>query len=186
MQFFSSPSYMMNSRSGWQLVYNYNQSSVPERNYLCTSRDNRMKNLHKVILEQHGREVLWLFKDWERFQLRDCNYRNHRIFPLKCISNELVPVSLRLKTTIKRERARRIIRKGEKDLLQARVKSINGTLGDNAKQRELSRSKLAFLVSTSTMEKCQQFIDKVGELGFLKIKDGLINLIDYYLKSKEI
>ena len=66
-----------------------------------------MRNLHKIILEQHGREVLQLFKDWERFQLRDCNYRNHRIFTLKCISSELVPVSLRLKTTIKTERARK-------------------------------------------------------------------------------
>ena len=32
--------------SGWNLVYNYNQSSIPEKNYLCTTRDNRMRNLH--------------------------------------------------------------------------------------------------------------------------------------------
>ena len=126
-----------------------------------------MRNLLKIMLEQHLREVLQLFKDWERFQLRDCNYRNHRIFTLKCISNELVPISLRLKTTIKTEMARKIIRKAEKDL-QAWVKSINSILGDKTKQRELSRSKLMSLVSTSTMEKCQQFIDKVGEHRFLK------------------
>ena len=35
--------------SEWKLVYNYNQSSVPEKNHLCTSRDNRMRNLHKII-----------------------------------------------------------------------------------------------------------------------------------------
>ena len=34
--------------SGWNLVYNYNQSSVPEKNHLCTTRDNRMRNLHKI------------------------------------------------------------------------------------------------------------------------------------------
>ena len=54
------------------------------------------------------------------FKLRDCDYRNHRIFTLKCISNELVPVSLRLKTTIKTERARKIIRKAEKDLFSGK------------------------------------------------------------------
>ena len=146
-----------------------------------------MRNLHKIILEQHGREAMYLFKDWKRFQLRDCYYRNCRIFTLKCISNESVPVSLRLTTTIKTERARKIIRKAEKDLLQVRVKSINSILGDNAKQRELSRSKLVSLVSTSTIEKCQQFIDKVSGLRLFQIKkDRLINLIDYYLKSKEI
>ena len=62
------------------------------------------------------------------FQLRDCDYRNHRIFILKCISKELVLVSIRLKTTIKTENARKIIRKAENDLLQARVKSINSIL----------------------------------------------------------
>ena len=51
---------------------------------------------------------------------------------------------------------------------------------------DLSRSKLASIVSTSTMDKCQQFTDKVGELRFLKIKDRVINSIGYYLKSKEI
>ena len=114
-----------------------------------------MRNLHQIILEQHGREALWLFKDWGRFKLRDCNYRNHRIFTLKCISNELVPVSLRLKTTLKTEKARTIMRKAEKVLLQARVKSINSILGGNAKQTELSRSKLVSIVSTTIMDKCQ-------------------------------
>ena len=98
-----------------------------------------MRNLHQIILEQHGREALQLFKEWEQFKLRDCDYSNHRIFTLKCISNELVPVSLRLKTTLKTEEARKIIRKAEWDLLQTRVNSISSILGDNAKQIELSR-----------------------------------------------
>ena len=115
-------------------------------------------------------EVLQLFKDWERFQLRDCDYRTHRIFTLTCISKELVPVSIRLKTTIKTEKDRKIIRKAEKNLLQARVKSFNSILGDNAKQREFSRSQLVTIVSTSTIDKCQQFIDKVSQLRFLKSK----------------
>ena len=126
-----------------------------------------------------------LFKDWERFKLRDINCRNHRIFTLKCISNELVPVILRLKTTLKTEKARKITRKVEKDLLQARVKSINGILGDNTKQTELSRSKLASTVSTTIMDKCQQFIDKVSELRFLKIKERQVNKFNRLLLKKQ-
>ena len=94
---------------------------------------------------------------------------------LKCISNELVLVSLRLKTTLKTEKARKIIRKAEKDLLEARVKSINSILGDNAKQTELSRPKQASIVSATIMDECQQFIDKVSELRFLKIKQRQVN-----------
>ena len=123
------------------------------------------------------------------FQLRNCDYRNHRIITLKCISDELVPVSIRLKTTMKTERARptqsSTSKKAEKDLLQARVKSINSILGDNTKQRELSRSKLASLVSTSTMETCQHFIDKVGELRFLKIKERQVNKFNRLLLKKQ-
>ena len=36
-----------------------------------------------------------------KFKLRDCNFRNHRIFTLKCISNELVPVKSYIKNNFK-------------------------------------------------------------------------------------
>ena len=47
------------------------------------------------------------------------------------------------------------MRKVHRDL-QVRVKSINSLLGYNAKQREFSRSQLASILSTSTMNKCQE------------------------------
>ena len=81
-----------------------------------------MRNLHKIILEKYGIEALHLLRDWEMLQISDCNYRNHRIYTLRCISKGLIPVSIRLKTTIRREKTRKIIRK--RDLLQARVKSL--------------------------------------------------------------
>ena len=126
-----------------------------------------------------------LFKEWEKFKLRDCNYRNHRIFTLKCISNKLVPVSLRLKTTLKTEKARKIIRKAERDLLQARVKSINSIIGDNAKQIELNRSKLVSIVSATSMDTYQQFIDKVSELRFPKIKARQVNKFNRLMLKKQ-
>ena len=93
-----------------------------------------MRNLHKIILEDHRMEVLQLFRDWERLQLRDCDYKNHRIFTLRCIHKELVPVSIRLKTTLRMEKARKIIRTAEKQLAQARIKSINSMLDNSAKK----------------------------------------------------
>ena len=66
-----------------------------------------------------------------------------------------------------------------------RVKSFNSILGDNAKQIEQSRSKLASLVLTSTMDKCQQFIDKVGELKFLKIQERQVNKLNRLLPKKQ-
>ena len=81
-------------------------------------------------------EALHLLRDWEKLQMRDSNYRNHGIFTLRCISKGITPVSIRLKTTVRTEKARKMIRKAERDLLQARVKSINCMLYSNAKQRD--------------------------------------------------
>ena len=126
--------------------------------------------LHKIILEEYGMQALHLLRDWDKLQIRDCNYRNHRIFTLRCISKGLIPVSIMIKTTDRTEKARKIIRKAERDLLQARVKSINSLLGYNAKQRDLNRSKLASIICNTSMKKCQELIDRVSEFRLSKVK----------------
>ena len=80
----------------------------------------------------------------------------------------------------------KIIRKVERDLLQARVKSINSLLGYNAKQKDLCRSQLASILSTSTINKFKELIDKVSLDTSMLEKDKLTNLIGYYKKRKEI
>ena len=129
-----------------------------------------MKNLHKYISDQYGMEALYLIRDWKILWIRDSDYRNHWIFTLRYISKGITPVSIRLKTTVRTERARIIIRKTENNLLQARVKSINSLLDNNAKQRERCWSQLASLISTTSMLECQELKDKVRESRCLKLR----------------
>ena len=68
-----------------------------------------MRNLHKIVFDKYGMEALHLLKEWEKLQIRDSDYRNHQIFTLRCINKGITPVSIRLKTTIKTEKARKII-----------------------------------------------------------------------------
>ena len=93
-----------------------------------------MRNLHLILLQEYGIEVKCLFREWERLGLRASDYKNHRIFTLRCLHKDLVPVSIKLKSTLTTSRARQIIRKAEKDLLQARVKAINNILDQVAIQ----------------------------------------------------
>ena len=144
-----------------------------------------MRNTHQIIVEEHGIEVLHLFREWERLQLRDCDYKNHSIFTLRCIHKELVPVSIRLKTTLRTENAKKIITIAEKQLLQARIKSINSILDNNAKQRELCRSKLASILSTSNFRKCQVFVEKLVEFRFNKVKSRQVNKFNNLVCKKE-
>ena len=81
--------------------------------------------------------------DWERLRLRASDYKNNRIFTLRCLHKDLVPVNIKLKSILTTFKARQIIRKAEKDLLQARVKAINNILDQVAKQTEDCRTQLA-------------------------------------------
>ena len=137
-----------------------------------------MRNLHQIILQEYGLEVLHLFRDWQRLWLRASDYKNHRIFTLRCIHKDLIPVS-------KKERSKKIVRKAEKDLLQARIKAINSILDNIGKQTELCRSQLASILSTQRLRECQGFVEKVGDIRFTKVKQRQLNKFNNLLNKKE-
>ena len=144
-----------------------------------------MRNLHLIILQEFGIEARRLLREWERLQLRSSDYKNHRIFSLRCIHKELIPVSIKLKTTLDTPRARHIIRKAEKDLLQARIKAINNILEQVDRESQDCRDKLASIISQERLEQCQDFINKVSELRFNKVKQRQINKLNHLVTKKE-
>ena len=144
-----------------------------------------MRNLHLIILQEFGIEARRLLREWERLRLRSSDYKNHRIFSLRCIHKELIPVSIKLKTTLDTPRARHIIRKAEKDLLQARIKAINNILEQVDRESQECRDKLASIISQERLEQCQDFINKVSELRFNKVKQRQINKLNHLVTKKE-
>ena len=144
-----------------------------------------MRNLHLIILQEFGIEARRLLREWERLRLRSSDYKNHRIFSLRCIHKELIPVSIKLKTTLDTPRARHIIRKAEKDLLQARIKAINNILEQVDRESQDCRDKLASIISQDRLEQCQDFINKVSELRFNEVKQRQINKLNHLVTKKE-
>ena len=157
------------------------------RDYYYSSRFNQQyeKPTPIIATRRWNRSARRLFRLWGKLQLRASEYKNHRIFTLRCIHNDLVPSSIKLKSTLKSTRANKILRKAEKDLLQARVKSINYILDQTSKQLEECRSKLATIVSTQKLKECQDFIDKVGEIRFNKVKLRQLNKLNLLTIRKE-
>ena len=129
-----------------------------------------MRNLHLILLQEYGIEAWCLFRDWERLRLRASDYKNHRIFTLRCLHKDLVPVSIKLKSTLTTAKARQIIRKAEKDLLQVRVKAINNILDQVAQQAEECRMQLESIISAERLTQCQGFINKESEIRFTKVR----------------
>ena len=144
-----------------------------------------MRNLHLILLQEYGIHAWHLFRDWERLRLRASDYKNHRIFTLRCLHKDLVPVSIKLKSTLKTVKARQIIRKAEKDLLQARVKAINNTLDNVTKQTEECRTQLASIISAGRLRECQGFINKVSEIRFTKVRQRQLNKFNILINKKE-
>ena len=136
-----------------------------------------MRNLHKFIQENHGLEDLRELQQWEKGEIKQCDYKNHRIFILRCNNKGLGLVSARLNSNRKdiSSRARNIIR-AEKQILQDRVRCINAILQDKEGRIAASKSRLFSIVTNrTTQQKCKEFIDKVREFTSIKVRDRHIN-----------
>ena len=119
-------------------------------------------------------------QEWEKWVISESDYKNHRRFTLRCISKGIIPVNVRLKSSSINcsRRAREIIYRSEKLLLQDRVKCINGILWNNEGKLE-RRSRLSALVTTTTTtttkDRCIEFINKVREARYVKVKNRQVN-----------
>ena len=137
-----------------------------------------IRNHHKYIQENYGLEALQLLWLWEKSDIRDCDYKNHRRFTLRCITNGIVLVSDGLMSACSKtsKRAKEIIQKAEKQLLQDRVKCINATIENNGNNIDSSMSWLPSIVTNTTdIDQCSKFIKKVREDQLCKIKDRQVN-----------
>ena len=73
----------------------------------------------------------------------------------------------------------------EKQLLQTRLKSINSLLDNNAKQLELTRSKIVSILTAPNYQQCQEFIEKIKEKRINKVKDRQVRKLNNLINKKE-
>ena len=78
--------------------------------------------------QEYGQESIFLLWQWEKLEKKMANYRNHPRFTIKCLKNEAIPVSVRLKTNLKTPKGIQIIRKAEKQLLNECIRLITNTI----------------------------------------------------------
>ena len=131
-----------------------------------------MINLHKDIKEKYEIEALQQLQLWEKNVLRASDYRNHRIFTLKCISHNLTLVSVKLKPSDSKisPSARKIIEKAERQLMQDRVRDINRVIKESDNNRNNNKTRLPSIVTSTDLDRCGNFIDKAREERYNRIK----------------
>ena len=106
----------------------------------------------------------------EKFELKMATFQNHRIFSLRCLKEDLIPVSIRLKSNITTPKAKQITRKVERALLNERIRNINNTITMATTKRDTCINTLLEVFPKEIMEECKRFIDLRREAYFRKVK----------------
>ena len=96
--------------------------------------------------------------------MKTCNYQNHRRFSLKYLGNGIIPVSIRLKNSVRTQRSDIIIQRAERSLLNERIREVNITLDWLKHDTYMYESKLSAIISQDHMVECKEFIKEHKEL----------------------
>ena len=96
------------------------------------------------------------------------DFSNHRRFSLRCLSKGLIPVSVRLKSSIKTPKGRQIIKKAEIALLNERIRTINNSIAMFTIERDTCMNHLKDNLDKETMERCERFIKEKREVRHFK------------------
>ena len=86
------------------------------------------------------------------------DFENQHGFSLRCLSKDIIPVSVRLKSNIKTPKGRYILRKAERALLNERVRSINNSLTMFKIQWDTCINTLEKALDRETLNICHEFI----------------------------
>ena len=128
-----------------------------------------MRNLHLHLKEEFGEESVFLLQQWEKNEKKMADFQNHRRFSLKCLSYDVIPVSIRLKTNVRTAKGLEIIKKTERKLLNKWIRSINNTIELYMYERESLVLQVEETLDKNNnnnqeiIEDCYNFIKRVVE-----------------------
>ena len=134
-------------------------------------KSNRMRNIHSYLISEYGKESVEIYWRGEKYEYKMAHFQSHRCFPLRCLSKDIIPTSVRLKNNITTPKGKYIIRKAERALLNERIRSIKNSITMFKSLRDTCKNHLECIVDKRTMEKCTDFIETRRELRHLKTLD---------------
>ena len=128
-----------------------------------------MRNLHAFIKQEFGEESVLKLCLWQKTEKKMADFQNHRRFTIKCLKNNIIPVSIKLKTSIFTRKASEIIRRAERQLLNECIRSINNMIKINMFRRETYFHQLEQLLDQGTLQECKMLMEKVRECRHNKV-----------------
>ena len=103
------------------------------------------------------------------------DFQNHRRFSLRCLSADIIPVSIRLKSNIKSPKSYNIIKRAEKALLNERIRMVNNSITMFKSQINTCMNQLKGILDKASMEECMIFIKTRREARHIKTQLRQVN-----------
>ena len=122
-----------------------------------------MRNLHNAIGTEFGMENVAILRKWEQLEKKIADFKNHRRFTLRWLSQKNTPNSLKLKSNIKTTRGQRILEKAERQLANERMRNINNIIATCTWLRDTCIDQLKDQISNFFFQESVKFIERVRE-----------------------
>ena len=130
-----------------------------------------MRSIHSYLTSEYGKESVEIYWRWEKYEYKMVDFQNHICFSLRCLSKDVIPTSVRLKSNIKTPKGKYNIRKVERALLNERIRSINNSIAMFKLLRDTCKDQLESILDKGTMEKCSNFVETRRERRHLSTLD---------------
>ena len=79
-------------------------------------KTNRVRNICAYVVSEYGKKSVRIFRQWEKIEMKMVDFQNHRRFTLRCLSKDVIPVSVKLRSNIKTPKGNYIVRKVKRAL----------------------------------------------------------------------
>ena len=116
------------------------------------------------------------------------DFKNHQRFSLRCLSQGVTPVSLRLKNLTRTQRGEGIIKRAERQLLNKRIRNINYKIERYHHDKCMYKKQLEEILQhdQEMWNACQEEVQKEEKSDTRESwRDRWVNLIDFYMGKRD-
>ena len=98
-----------------------------------------------------------------KLECKMANFKNHKSFSPRCLKQDVIPVSIRMKTNVKTPRGLYIVKRSEKALLNERIRSVNNMINMLKMQIDTCMEQLETCLEERVIEEYKLFINNKRE-----------------------
>ena len=127
--------------------------------------------IHTHLRSEYGKESVRLLHQWESIEGKMVDFKNCRRFSLRYPCEDVILVSIKLRSNIRTPKGQCIIRRAEKPMLNERIRSINNAIYMFNHQLDMCKTDLEKIIKEEDLKECQEFINTRREARHSKTID---------------